>query len=478
MNYPLRCLGRHYTPSTIASGIIDALGVTSDATWLEPSFGSGAFLRELAKGGVEPEKITGVELESLNPTLGSGFNLVHGSDFLAWARKTEMRFDRIVGNPPFVSLSQLTCELRNSALEIRDLEGAKIPKTSNTWYAFLLASLSLLARGGRMGFVLPAAWSYADYASGLRSTISRYFRKIEVHRCDEPVFNDALDGRIVLLCFDYGYGPGKTAFEEHDTVADLLAGLKTGLLISKEPALDVPNLPESIPLSDLLDIRIGAVTGDASYFLFNEELRARKELPKECLIPVVSKSRHISRPEIGKNEWDKLRKNNERVWLFRPTSQSLSYPEVQKYLQEGQDGLCNLNAYKVRIRKNWYETPLLSVPDGFFTGMSNRLSWPCLNRMRGLCASNTLYTFNFKHRMSINEKFAWLLAILGAHQQTSSRSRKYADGLLKWEPSDLHGLRIQPPKTTDGARKQYFEATRAMLEEDYETVDRLVAEFL
>src|SRR5439155_14218341 len=106
-----------------------------DLRWLEPSVGDGVFLRELARRGVRREKITALDLD---PTLSEADKLgqvLRPQEFLGWAATTRQRFDRIVGNPPYVSVRALPDQLRDVAAAAVAPVGAEAGLRSNLSYA-------------------------------------------------------------------------------------------------------------------------------------------------------------------------------------------------------------------------------------------------------------------------------------------------------------------------------------------------------
>src|SRR4051812_10124613 len=103
--------------------MVKALADGPTVEWLEPCVGEGVFISALAALGVEPDRITGLDLNS-EPGGQDGLSKTsRGIDFLAWAMSTTQRFDRIVGNPPFVGLSKLDSELQKAALSVKSPKG-------------------------------------------------------------------------------------------------------------------------------------------------------------------------------------------------------------------------------------------------------------------------------------------------------------------------------------------------------------------
>jgi len=450
--------------------MVMALGDRPGDTWLEPCVGRDVFLYALAKVGVQPHRITAIDLDPERIPADVLARTYRGTDFIAWALRTHHRFDRIIGNPPYVALGRLPPVLRDVALSVPGPEGKPIGIGSNYWHAFFCASLKLLRPGGGISFILPAAWDFATYAAALRNYVHGHFSRIEIHRTHKPMFAGVQDGCIIILADGYGAANDTSLRFEHDTFEALVSTLQ---YCRARPALSLPYQQSVQPVStkdvrvsDILEIRLGGVTGDANFFLLKETERRARSLPVGCLRPVLSKARHLVNAEIGKPIWDELRRTNERIWLFYPSSRVLGHPAVQRYLQlDAAYGGCRRERYKIKKRKPWYQTPLPHRVDGFISGMSRFGPWISLNNMARLTATNTLYTVQFRKPQTLEQKAAWALSLLTSYTQQAMKplSRVYADGLVKYEPGDLLSLPLLVPRGVRGSRTFYAKAVRLLM---------------
>ena len=454
------------TPELLADTLIRAVGVADADSWLDPSAGSGQLVRAALRAGVPSKSILAIDLQTQLPSLERlGVKSLLGTDFLHWAQQTGRRFDRVVANPPFVRLSQLEEALLRPALETR-LNGINITAIANYWVAFLIAGMRLLKPDGSLAYVLPAAWEYADYASSVRSLCAESFQELDVHRVATPMFDGISDGCVLLV----GRGFGRRPHREPQVIRHTsLPVLNRAVCTNEFPAAigrmreHDPSLPEGqIHFGKIARIGIGAVTGDARFFLFNEARRRHLRLPRSAVRPVLSKARHLISSEIDDDTWARLLATGNRVWLFDPSESDLSHPAVQTYLTlTAEDGGCRRDAAKVRLRYPWYRVHIPDRFDGFVTGMSQSMPWVALNRMPNLTASNTLYGVRFPRIKSIEEQAAWCLSILSSTtvKSRAELAREYPQGLLKLEPSDIARLAVRRPITTTGTRELYRKAT-------------------
>ncbi len=468
-----------YTPDKLARAMVYTLQDIPGAMWLEPSVGQGVFLGALHSVGVPPNRIIAIDLDS-HP--GSGDQLaqtLRPTDFLRWSQITTMRFDRIIGNPPYVSVNKLVRSSQQAALSVKGPSGEGITLGANCWYAFLCASLSVLREGGAICLVLPAAWEYADYAEGVRGRIGSYFSQLSIHRCGQPMFDGVQDGCLVMIARGFRQPGNRTERFEHSNLDALVAKLREPEPkpdprlylggISLQRPIQILNRPDTCRLRDVLEIRLGGVTGDNDYFLMNEAFRRERKLPTASVVPVLSRARHLVSGRLTIREWMILRDNGERVWLFRPPDALLSHPAVRAYIalaSESEHG-CR-KRYKVKTRHPWHRTSLPRGIDGFVSGMSTSGPWICFKGMSRLSATNTLYTIRFLKETDDNTKAAWALSLLTTEVQRTLQSirRVYPARLFKHEPTSLMNIRVPVPKRVNGAMKQYLAATRAHLSGD------------
>ena len=467
-NAPDSC--KVFTPGPLAEAIVRRLHTEPNLTWLEPCVGSGVFIEKLNAQGVPKTRITCIDLDRKPQPLDKYAETIRGKDFLRWCRCTELRFDRIVANPPFLSIKQLPELLQSSALTTQGVNGEKVTLGANCWYAFLCASLHLLKPNGCLAFILPAAWDYATYAFPVRATIHSMFRKIEVHRSLSPMFDNVHDGAVVLFADGFRQPPLESRRTEHATAERLIAFL-SGEERTKRKSVRRTKSTGQVGkrLAEIIDIRIGIVTGDAKFFVLSEEQRIAKGLPMNCLKPVLSRARHLIASELSEAKWRDLRKRGERIWLFYPAKGGKHKKAVSRYLRLSlAKGGCNRKAYKVRNRESWFLPQIVQNCDGFVSGMSTVGPWICFSDMRSLSATNTLYVVKFRESLTMNQKCAWALALLttAVRQSLKAKCRRYADGLEKYEPSDLSELVVPQPPVMQNARFFYRLAIEALLQND------------
>jgi methylase of polypeptide subunit release factors len=131
------------TPLELAREMVR--GLPTDGTMLVPGSGIGTFAVAAVLEGRDPCTITCVEYNKAYSAIASrilnrfGINTIK-DDFLSW--DSEMKFDVVVGNPPF---------------QESDKEGRK-DQASNLWSKFWVKSLSLTKEDGIVSLITPTSW--------------------------------------------------------------------------------------------------------------------------------------------------------------------------------------------------------------------------------------------------------------------------------------------------------------------------------
>lgn len=423
--------------------------VKKGRTWLEPSFGDGAFLQALHDAGIPRDRIRGVELETAESPNDKYAKTLRGQDFLSWSQSTNERFDNVIGNPPYVPIHQLQRALQRTAIGFSGRDGLQVRLSTNYWCAFVAASISLLNPKGNLAFVLPAALEYANYADPLRRQLLQLFETVELHRSCEPLFEGVQDGCVILIARGCRVGRANLVRREYSNLTTLIKGL--GESQGARPASSKKRAPSQSPtkqvrkFSDIFELKIGAVTGDVEYFLMSERRRAELDIPISAVVPVVSRARHLNQSKVDGPAWTKLKKADARVWLFHPSATDLKSKGVSKYLKlPPNEGGCRKGRYKIKDREPWYSTPLPKTPHGFLSGMSTHGPWIALAKKPKLTATNTLYTVRFRMQATENERYGLCLSLLtsSVRAQIKRGGRRYAEQLFKFEPTDLAGLSL------------------------------------
>lgn len=412
--------------------MVGSIDPQDDDFWLDPCIGPGAFVAQLRKRGISKDRIVGIDIDPEAGREDRAATTLRGIDFFEWCSSTKRRFTKIIANPPYVAISKLHPDLQKSLRDFGGNKDSAFTLSSNYWCEFLSASMQVLEDSCSLSFVLPAAWDYALYATEVRQAVLDRFRCVSVHRCLEPLFPPVREGRVVLVAKGNRKKPASAVRVDHGTSDLLVAALKRGNAKNAQSYERPPKAADEdlVPFSDLYNVAIGCVTGDAGYFLLTEAEREANKLSIGSVRPILSKATHLAKARVTKADWKNLLDANERVWLFNPGTRSLRSKAVRAYIEHGEK-VCNLDAYKLKHRDPWYQVKDLRKGIGFLSSMTKLGPWITFRSMRGLAATNTLYVLTAKKHMFADEHAAWALSLLSSpcRQQFNELARRYPDGL-------------------------------------------------
>jgi len=499
-----RELGAYYTPPELSQVLADWAIRSTNEDILEPSFGGCGFfessiarLREL--GCRVPEKqIYGVDIdehafqilnskfinhiESEKRFIQKDFIQVDPSEFLT------NEFDVVLGNPPYVSMHNMTDEQRkscDSVLRNSPFSATTMGRNASLWAFFLLHSLVFLKEGGRVAWVLPSSLLHADYAEKLLEIHQKHFKRIKILKLAERFFKEegAQETSIILLAEGFHkkeISQGNLSVNVVGNVNDLKQAIAnvnaTASLSVKDYKLDIISsgakfsyrnllMKESTKeLSEYIDIKIGMVTGANNYFIINRSTAEKHQLPENVLKPVVGRFSYLQGIIHDKHRHKKSANADQRVYLVCPTEEQMTdtSSRVFQYLSE-----ISLEERKTnrtfKKRPHWF-APGWGIDglqaDCFLSYMIHRGPRMVVNTGNQFNCTNSIHKVIFNKPVSAKYKRAMALTMLSTFTQFSAEleGRAYSSGVLKIEPSagrrikvlfteqcidDLDSLRVQ-----------------------------------
>ena len=174
---------------------------------LDPACGDGRFL-------ALHRNSTGVDCDDAAisaATEAAPDSVLHAANFFEWAYSTRDRFECAAGNPPFIRYQRFNGSTRETALRLCGSVGARVSRLTSSWVPYLIATGSLLRKGGRLAFVVPAEIGHAPYAGPLLSWLAGHFETVRVVAIREKVFRELSED--VWLLFAEGFGSSTEALE-------------------------------------------------------------------------------------------------------------------------------------------------------------------------------------------------------------------------------------------------------------------------
>jgi adenine-specific DNA-methyltransferase len=202
-------LGAVYTPIEVATSVCDLVLKSfadrrhSSLKILEPSVGDGLFIKALDSFGVE-YKLTAVDL---NPNViqqlkaevkGLERQFIH-ANYIDYANENKtIKYDLIIGNPPFIKKHDYTEQFKLSLDELCLSVNYDRKELKNAWAAFVVAAESSLEENGILSFIVPYELMNVAYGQKLQQSIFALFSRVDIYIPDEKAFKE-IDQDAVLF---------------------------------------------------------------------------------------------------------------------------------------------------------------------------------------------------------------------------------------------------------------------------------------
>ncbi|MGZ4584573.1 MAG: Eco57I restriction-modification methylase domain-containing protein [Mycobacterium sp.] len=446
--------GGYYTPAPVARFLARWVREAGPRI-VEPACGDGAILRQLARVG---GRVHGVELVAEEAAKSREFAPVDAANLFTWLAATEPGgWDGIAGNPPYIRFGNWASEQRDPALELMRREGLRPSRLTNAWVPFVVASSVLVRDGGRVGLVLPAELLQVTYAAQLREFLLSRFSDITLVTFERLVFDGVLQ-EVVLFCGVAGAGPARIR-TVHLADADSLA--QADLDVDSAPALLHENEkwtkyfldPGAIRLlrtlkastamtrlGSVADVDVGIVTGRNSFFTFTDAQVRELGLLPHC-VPLVSRSAQLSGLVYDTDCRAGDVAAGHRGWLL-DAPRDPADPALIAHIDAGESAGVD-RGYKCSIRKPWWSTPSLWIPDLF---MLRQIHLAPRLTVNAAAATSTDTVHRVRLAAGVD---ATALAAVFHNSVTFAFAeiigRSYGGGILELEPREAEQLPIPPP---------------------------------
>jgi adenine-specific DNA-methyltransferase len=168
------------TPEAIVDSMVDRLFASNSpkqsSAVLDPGCGDGAFIegiiRWCERQGTPVPRITGIEShparadEARKKFAAFPSVTIAHRDFLV---EDPSRYDYVIGNPPYVSILQISEEERNVYRERYESARGRF----DLYILFFQQSIGMLTEGGRLVFITPEKYLYVKTCEALRRVLAR-----------------------------------------------------------------------------------------------------------------------------------------------------------------------------------------------------------------------------------------------------------------------------------------------------------------
>ena len=468
--------GGYYTPDYLADFLVRWVSKNNPKSVLEPSCGDGVFFDRIASCLYNP-KVTGFEVvgkeakKAFRRAKASGLTNVNvfDDDFLGWAiyalEDKSLRFDAVLGNPPFIRYQYLPPLFQRRAERIFTELGCKFTKHTNAWVPFVLASFALLRPGGRLGMVVPAEIIHVTHAQSLRSYLGANARRLVVIDPEELWFPGTLQGAVLLLAEkrrgpeDRAEGLGiypvrgreflnadpETVFNTPKPInGKTVEGKWTRALLQPHTRALLDGLRDEKAVrrfGDIAEVDVGIVTGANKFFFVDDDTVKQFGLEKWAH-PMFGRSEHC--PGVIYDDIQH-RANAEKgtptnfVW-FKDTSVEKS-PSCKAYIQKGEREKLHTR-YKCRIRDPWYAVPSVYATEVGMLKRSHNAPRLILNKLRAY-TTDTAYRVRIKEGTASQIVFSFINALTALSAELEGRH--YGGGVLELVPSEIEHLLVPMP---------------------------------
>jgi adenine-specific DNA-methyltransferase len=441
--------GAYFTPDAVVNSLLSWALRSKKERLLDPSCGDGRFI-------ASHRNSVGIEQDPMSARVSiarAPWALVHEGDFFAWAAETHERFDCAVGNPPFIRYQTFKGPVRAAAAALCKRLGAEFSGLASSWAPFLVATASLLKRGGRMSFVVPAEIGHAPYAAPLLEYLISRFSTVHIVAVRQKLFPDLSEDCWLLHAEGFEGNTSEIRFSVLDRFVESKRPpaqfesisvvewrniwrqrLRPYLmpLTAREQYRVVANHNHSVRLGSIASVGIGYVSGANDFFHLRPSEADQWGIPKQFLQPTVRNGRALPLSRVTASVVDRWKRDDEAILLLRlPKSKNIPR-SIQMYL-DTEAGQIAREAYKCRVREPWYSVPDVYVPDYFLSYMSGERAQLVRNDANCTC-TNSLHGVRLKERTLRRHLASWGTEFV--HLSAEIEGHPLGGGMLKLEPRE------------------------------------------
>lgn len=471
--------GGYYSPYNLAEYITKWILKDSPSSILEPSSGDGVFIDAIYNTSVDKnEELTIVELveseyaksvEKIQKYHFKNYQALN-LDFLGWANNTilsqETKFDAVIGNPPFIRYQFLEKEFQVQAEKVFKNLNLKFTKHTNSWTSFVLASITLLKEGGKLGMIIPSEIITVAHAKPLREYLESTCSKILIINPKEIWFENTLQGAVILLAQKktnnaqetdgiaiHGVQGEEFLNQDPDEIFEKAFKISAknahgkwtkGLLSEKEIKLLEKFIKHKdvYKFTDIATVDVGIVTGANDFFLIND-LTVDKYCLHDYVSPMFGRSQHCKgviydEAQHSSNKQQELGTN----FLYLKDEFDNLPKTVQEYIKIGESQELHTR-YKCRIRKPWYKVPSVYATELGMLKRSHEFPRLIFNELQAYTTDTAYRIKNLTEKDPKLIAYCFINPLTAIYAELSGRS--YGGGVLELVPSEIENLYIPLP---------------------------------
>lgn len=465
--------GQFLTPPFVAEFMASWVNKGKPCKVLDPAVGSGIFLEKIIETSSQFTELWGFDIDPLLLNAcqlrlrlkGVNRDLLHltKQDFIRINSLFPQRFDGIICNPPYLNFHNFERDTLVKTIEERI--GTKLSRLTNIYTLFFIQSLILARNGARLAFITPSEFLYTGYGEELKTFLLKYAIIDALILIDFQflLFSKALTTAVITLFRkgkpDLSHKVRFIRIFKWPSTLELLDAVEKGIENpNKYQVIEIPQgeldpkekwlkyftsikyenvLEKLVPLRQLANVDRGIATGCNEFFVLNKSQISKWKIEDKYLVPVISKAAQCKGYEFTKEDWDRLKEKNEKVYLlyiFEKPS-----PNLKKYIEYGEKMKVN-QRYLTRHRSPWFSMEKRDPAKILATVFHREKMRFILNSagVRNLTAFHCVYP-KFDDITMIKALLAYLNSDLCKEIQKIKR-REYGGGLHKFEPKDLEEI--------------------------------------
>ena len=458
-------LGQFSTPYTLAYDILSYLRTLfSDETeisFLEPAIGTGVFYSALLSvWGRAPRKALGFEIDSHysipSQSLWSGTNLqIIEDDFFNHTPAGE-QFSLLISNPPYSRHHHIPTQQKLQLQKmVYETTGIKISGLAGLYCYFMILSMRWLKPGAISCWLIPSEFMEVNFGKALKQFLLENVNLLRIHRFlpEDLQFSDALVTSSIVVFKNEPPQRTQIMFSEGGrlTAPSIVQNINySSLAASKKwTSIDTPEDTNAMKLGDYFEVKRGLATGNNDFFIMNQDVIDKYEIPSAFLEPILPSPKAI-REDIVEPDSSGIPLFVEKRYLFScDVSEDEimgKYPKLWRYIQEGiQQGIPQ--GYICSRRTPWYScekrTPAPFLVNYMGRDNTHKKAFRfILNNSRALATNVFLLLYPkpfIREALTDNAILKEMLhALNGIPSETIMRcGRVYGGGLCKLEPKEL-----------------------------------------
>lgn len=483
--------GSFYTPEDLIKFMVSYINnhVTPHSI-LEPSAGDGRFVKYIEK---LCRDITLVEFDvqktnCLKKLYGEHCKVIC-NDFISYSLEENLKFDLIIGNPPYIAKKAIPQEQYEKSIEISEYFNLDKSVMQNLWVSFVLASMKMLTPTGAIFFVLPFEFLQVQYAEKLRNFLETKFNSIEIITFEERIFEE-IEQDICLVYLknnpnQKSYIQYKTLVSAENTTETFSSIIKrnkplkkwSNCILNDEETDSFMRLASLYPkVSAFGEVSPGIVTGANSFFILPYEKVLNLKIPDGNVLPIITKASNITSALLY-NVADFELLISEKISTHLINLNGLEKQQFSKalkrHIETGEKNEID-KGFKCKNRKRWYDVPIVKNGQACFFKRYHNVPKIIVNKA-GVHATDIAYNIRFNKEYNA-DSFVFCFYNSLTLALCEYNGRFYGGGVGELVPSEFKSLAIPYKKI----RKQSVDKldrmfrNKADIEEIIDYVDSIV----